>query len=356
MLDIACALELNISETIRLPSKPQPALTLLKTSGISKAFITARLVPRNWKWKNPQMNNADLLVAASDRLEKIFGYKIDENGIVANDDYFRIAASEARFKVPADADTSRVTAYAVYARHLASIVISATKNLVKKPIPQDPKDLRIALLREKPLTFENLLNGVWDLGIPVLPLCDPIRFHGVCWRINGKNIIVLKQSIQSESRWSFDLIHELVHASENPDSDFMNSIECDPTEQSRRESEEEVRANNIAGEVLLNGKAQELYQKVMSGSNNNVWQLSNKIKAIAKEEKVNVADLANHVAFRLKEEKFIDFWAMAAQLQPMKSSPFDIAKKVFFERLDLNSLSLEDKDLILQALDDIKLQ
>ena len=47
---------------------------------------------------------------------------------------------------------------------------------------------------------------------------------------------------------------------------------------------------------------------------------------------------------------------MAAQLQPMKSSPFDIAKKVFFERLDLNSLSLEDKDLILQALDDIKLQ
>ena len=59
------------------------------------------------------------------------------------------------------------------------------------------------------ITFEHTLRYVWSLGIPVLPLRDPGAFHGACWRIDGRNIIVLKQRTLSLARWLADLLHEV---------------------------------------------------------------------------------------------------------------------------------------------------
>jgi Zn-dependent peptidase ImmA (M78 family) len=311
-------------------------------------------VPTKLKWLNPDMDQAELLAAAACRLDKIFGCKIATDGTVANDDRFLLVASEGRFKIPADATANKVTAYAVYAKHLADIVARATVHLPIHAIPRDWKALRTALLGDAPMSFERLLNGAWDMGIPVLPLADPIRFHGVCWRINGRNVVVLKQPMSFESRWAFDLVHEIYHAGENPELDSMAAVQCDPMDEARRESDDEANANNMAGNVLLNGLAEELYQKIITAAGNK-WQLISVAQQVAKDADVNIGHLANYLAFRLNADSFIEWWGPAAKLQPETDPPFETAKKVFFERVNVASLSQEDRELLEQALSDPEL-
>lgn len=354
MIDIAHALELDISETIRLPAKHRPAFSALKDLGITKAFISARLVPTKFKWINPVMDQAELLAAAADRLDNIFGCKIATDGTVANDDRFLLAASEGRFKIPADATANKVTAYAVYAKHLAEIVARATTHLPIHIIPRDWKDLRKALVGNAPMSFEKLLNGAWDMGIPVLPLADPIRFHGVCWRIHSRNVVVLKQPMPFESRWAFDLVHEIYHAGESPELDSMSAVQCDPMDEARRESDDEANANNMAGNVLLNGQADELYKQIITAASNK-RQLISVAKQVAKNTGVNIGHLANYLAFRLNADSFIEWWGPAAMLQPETDPPFETARKVFFERMDFTGLSSVDRDLLEQALSDPEL-
>ncbi len=42
-------------------------------------------------------------------------------------------------------------------------------------------------------------------------------FHGACWRYEGRNAVVLKQTPKHEARWTFDLLHELFHAGQRPE-------------------------------------------------------------------------------------------------------------------------------------------
>ena len=42
-------------------------------------------------------------------------------------------------------------------------------------------------------------------------------FHGACWRYEGRNAVVLKQTPKHEARWAFDLLHELFHAGQRPE-------------------------------------------------------------------------------------------------------------------------------------------
>ena len=58
------------------------------------------------------------------------------------------------------------------------------------------------------LRFESLLRYCWDHGIVVVPLADRGQFHGACWLIGDRPVIVLKQRAGYDSRWTFDLAHE----------------------------------------------------------------------------------------------------------------------------------------------------
>lgn len=350
MVDIAHALDLNISEVIRLPSKPRTAFAALKELGIGKSFIKARLVPKKVKWRLDQPSDVDLLAAAAGRLERIFGCHIDTDGTVANDDRFAIAAGEARFKLPADAQSHRVNAYALYARHLAEIVAKGTAHLPRETITRDWKELRARLFGNDQPSLERLLAGAWDLGLAILPLSDPIRFHGVCWRIDGRNVIVIKQPMNYESRWAFDLVHEIYHAGERPELRSMECLDCDATDVGRRESEEEKCANEFAGNVLLNGQAEELFEAAIRLANNDIRRVKGATSSIASRAGVNQGYLANYIAHRLKTDRFIDWWGAAANLQINDSEPFDLAKRFLLNRLEVAFLPLDDADLLDQAL------
>lgn len=350
LVEIANALELDISECIRLPGRPKTVFAYLKELGLDKNFVSSRLASNDEFYRLGKMTDVDILAAANNRLISIFGIQVSGDNVTLLDNRIELAAAGGRFKLPADAKLNKVNAYSVYAKHLAMIVATAASRLPSKRVASTWRELRAALCGDDAPTFERLLQGTWELGIAVLPLRDPGRFHGVSWRFAGRNVIVLKQSTQYSSRWAFDLLHEICHAAEDAELDCHAESDLHATDQIRRESEAEKIANDLAGDVLLSGRADELYQLVMSGANSAPNRIKKSVETVALAQGVNVADLANYIAHRLKDT--IDWWGAAANLQPIDEDPIVHARRIMWERLDVTILPIEDRMLLEQAVGD----
>ena len=189
----------------------------------------------------------------------------------------------------------------------------------------------------------------WDLGIPVLPLNDPGAFHGACWRVNGRNVIVLKQRTRSLARWLFDLLHELRHAAENSDSPSHTVIEEPEMSDARINSDEEKEASWFAGEVSLGGNAEILAQLCARRAKNNIRRLKAVLPTVANENGVDVAVLANYMAFRLSLQGE-NWWGAATNLQPADEAPWAIARDILLQRADISALTGIDRELFMQAL------
>jgi transcriptional regulator with XRE-family HTH domain len=80
-------------------------------------------------------------------------------------------------------------------------------------VPADPRELRRELLGEDqgPVTLEMLLGWAWAHGILVIPLMGPGGFHAAVWSIEGRPVIVVKESRTLVAFWLFDIAHELGH-------------------------------------------------------------------------------------------------------------------------------------------------
>ena len=218
------------------------------------------------------------------------------------------AVGAGRFKIPAAASEQRFNAYTVYAHILSLLTLQATYKLKPRPIPTDADEVREEIISEfGAVTFENVLRYVWSHGIPVLPLRDAGGFHGACWRQEGRNIIVLKQTTKSVARWLFDLLHELWHTNEDPEDTELSIIEEPETALSRRESDEEQAASQFAGEVILEGKAEELVKLCLEQADSDVRRIKSTLPRVAKAHNVSVASLANYMAFRLSMSDY-NWW------------------------------------------------
>ena len=74
------------------------------------------------------------------------------------------------------------------------------------PIPTDAAAMRRRIRKSyKTVDLRSALHIAWDLGVVVLPLHDRGTFHGACWRYEGRNAVVLKQTSGHEARWLFDV-------------------------------------------------------------------------------------------------------------------------------------------------------
>ena len=149
------------------------------------------------------------------------------------------------------------------------------------------------------MTFESALKFVWSLGIPVLPLNDAGTFHGACWRLGGRNIIVLKQRTKSSAKWLNDLLHEYYHAAQNQDLEEHPVIEDNEMSPARRNSAEEQAASRFAGDVMLEGRAEELAEQCVAAAKNSVELLKSAVPRVAQKARVQTEALANYMAFCL---------------------------------------------------------
>jgi transcriptional regulator with XRE-family HTH domain/Zn-dependent peptidase ImmA (M78 family) len=343
LIKVAQALEVSVTERISFEREAKSNLSILSKMGIGIDFIKRRLCPGS------DDEPADMLSRSAEHLKRIWGIILRDDGSLNIDNMTFDGAQLARFKLPKNADSIRVKAYAQYAYTVADIVANADKSTPKKP-SKDWEAVRDDASTSGVLNLESLLRYSWGLGIPVIPLSDPIRFHGCCWRISGRNVVILKQSNREESRWMFDLLHELFHAADTESSQNFSAMAESAADPSRRESEDEKLANEFAGNVLLNGMADEYYAEVLAKSSRKIQYIKRNVQLVAQKHRVNVGVLANYTAFRLKNEFDADWWGAASNLQDGEKDAYTVAQSVFAENFDLSSLDEVDRHIVKHAV------
>jgi hypothetical protein len=255
-----------------------------------------------------------------------------------------------RFKVSTNAETKTLEVYTFYAHFLGLLLLKATDTLPVRPIPTDPHQVHREIVdRFGTVSFNSALLYCWDLGVPVLPLNDPGAFHGACWRVDHRNVIVLKQRTHSLARWLFDLLHELRHAAEEPSQPTFSVVESPDAGLDSDDNDAEREASWFAGEVCLGGRGDELASLCVERSSGHIERLKAVVPAVAADAGVDTASLANYMAFRLSVQGE-NWWGAAANLQPRDERPWSVARNVLLQRTNLSRLRGLDYTLFVQGL------
>lgn len=353
LVSIVEALDLKITEDVFLPKGSRTRnilLEKLKNAGLEKAFIEKRIAPRDIS----TFDFTAWVENTTQRLNSIFGWSKE---LLIGDAPLAIgrdASMVARFKMPAGANKQYASAYTQYAFFLANII---AKNFDKKitKVSSNAEITRKSILQTYGrLDFESILLYVIDLGIPVIPLNDSGAFHGATWRIKGRNVIVLKQKSTHDSKWSFDLLHELYHASQNPDLDEFSLVELSETSDERRYNPEEIEANEFAAQVLLGKQANHFVNKCLKTARGKIAWLKNAVTQVAEKEGLDCGVLAYQVANKLDNtshvgEKKINWWGAANNLQTNNCNPKIVCIDALMSNLSLDKLAPLERDLIEQA-------
>jgi hypothetical protein len=99
-----------------------------------------------------------------------------------------------------------------------------------------------------------------------------------------------------------------------PDLEEHPVVEESEMSEMRRKSPEELQASRFAGDVVLDGRAEELAEKCVEVARNSVERLKGAVPHVAKQAGVSVETLANYMAFRLSLQG-INWWGAATNLQ-----------------------------------------
>lgn len=353
--EVADALGLHLAEGVLLPSKDistQTFLTRTRELGLSDEFVIKRLVPPAFGKSHADPLTHVLQAAA--RIRRVFDIP---TSLLLSHESIRLSSpilAATRFKLPKRNNRTRIEAYTLYAHYLALLVLQCVRETDLRRIPEDPKEVYSQITADfGGITFGNCLQYVWSLGIPVLPLRDPGGFHAACWRVNGRNIIALKQSPAITARWIVDLLHELKHVSQHPeDPNFAIVEETDLADQDDDQDEAELDATDFGVDIALGGDAEAIAQQCVTASKGRVELLKSVVPSVARRNNVRTDVLANYLAFRLSEEN-TNWWGTAQSLQDTGEDAFAVARDLLLRNLNLAALNPIDSELLLQALGDV---
>lgn len=317
----------------------------LSQVGLDRKFITRILPPSLSSRIGKRDDSSELLsLQAAAHVGRIFGWRTDQ---VLGATPLTLEPIQVKFKVPKKANNLKVQAYSVYAHYIAILIAHATNHVKKKTIPTNPYKMREEILSSYPtISFRNLLDYVWKLGIPVIAL-DPVSFHSACFRDGDRSIIVLTQKTSSEARWMFNLLHELYHV-------ITGSEKIDFEEELRNpEDEEERLANQFAHAVLLGKNTDNLLKTCLKDCQvDEKWNLTflkKSVEKIAIKENIRVDVLANYIAFRLSSENISNWWGVSENLQkPLKDARITIRDSIL-EYADFSKLADPDLELLKQT-------
>lgn len=252
----------------------------------------------------------------------------------------RAPALAGRFKRPAGSGET-ASPYTVYACYLAQLVADCAIDVpAPTPPPGDPTQWHASQQQ----LLRGLLDQVNSHGMIVLPLADPGGFHGAVWRVRGRNIIVLKQNLRHESRWAFDLMHEVFHATEEPEASEFGHYESEIDE-----SDLEQHANHYAGQVLLGADVESLVDEAVDAAGGNIPNLKRAAGEVASRHQVHVGAFAQYLAWRLSLQG-LEWWATAHNLEPVGDDPYDLARDRLLSQIEIERLNPLDRSILLDAL------
>ena len=300
-------------------------LKQISRAGLDQKFVLNRVLPL-------RINGLDmdeplpplLLKEAISYLKAVFNWSSEL--IFGNEE---LSVSEEAFKVafykkPGNSNIHQVKAYSHYANFIAGLVLQRTGILNQKEYPGDIEEF-ISLFNGGTIDFESCLAKVWDLGICVLPLRDKGVFHGASWNINGRHIIILKQTSGSHAKWLFDLLHELYHVFAHLDEQNTSVIETEEISHDASGSVlEEQEANSFAHQVLFGDRTESLVAAALSAAKNRIENLKDAVLSVSKRERLGADVFANYMAYRLSLQND-NWWGTANSLQITDPDPYEIA-------------------------------
>lgn len=350
---MGCSLQ-DLSQVHKTSTSLESLLSHLELTGIKREWVLKKIIPDRLLEQLELSKQTDsinsYLNEAANYISRIF--KWSPESILGADPLSLDSAivQAARFKTQGRTHEVQATAYAMYAHFLALLVVEATNDLPIFPLPKSAHEVRENFIgKGKLLTFEGLVRYVWSLGVPVIPLQDSGGFHGACWKIDGRHVIVLKQVTSFQARWLYDLAHELGHVILHLLNERDMVIEAEEIAPFQN-SDEEKEANKFSNELLFAGRAEELTQKSVSKARHDMKKLKGAVYEIASTEQVSPDTLANYIAYRLSKSDKINWWGTAKNLQITEPSPFEIAQQVFYEHVNMERLNAMDRELVERAL------
>lgn len=263
-----------------------------------------------------------------------------------------LAAAVPGFKLPINAASTTVAAYASYARAIASVVAASTRT-GEAMLPSSPDDIQADLAGPLGIGFRELVEYAWNHGVAVVPLRDGGTFHAAFWDVDGTGVVVLKQGTRTADRWAFDLAHELCHAADHVSGrrPLPDGLIDDETVSGWAKDPQEQRANRFAGRALLGTHADDLASEAAKRAGGRADRLKRAVSDVARERGVAVGALANYIAFRVGQEG-LNWWGAATNLQESGEDPWAIARDALLARVDFGALDDESRELLTQALAD----
>jgi Zn-dependent peptidase ImmA (M78 family) len=239
----------------------------------------------------------------------------------------------------------------MYAHKIALLAEQAAERPSYRCPPDDPHTMA-AEIRERygDLGFESVVRYCWGQGIVVVPLFDRGQFHGACWLVGGNPVVVLKQRLDFDARWAFDLGHELCHVVQHLRLETPAIVEFEEIGRAGELEDEEVEASDFAGELLL-GDPDAIAQKVVSAAGGATERLRSAVPRVAAREGVDVGVLANYMAYRIStEQRNQAVWGVANNLQSGGAGASETARRVLKEHLNWDRLTDDDAAVLNGAL------
>ncbi len=354
---IADALSIEVHEELFVPNRKLNFKQFLKNLvkvGIPEELTLRRLLPphlaETLEGSPDSGTEFRVTFQAATLLSRIFSIQVSEllKPIIPPLDVRLVAST--RFKLPSRINPSVVDAYTVYAHYLAACLVSCIKDEAFPELPTDWHEFHQAVTGpDSPITFSKVLSLAWDSGFLVLPLRYSGAFHGAVWQIKGRYVIVIKQTTPLESRWLYDLLHELGHVVLGHVTESQALVEDKPISIENADSAEEDASNEWAENVLFDGESDEVEQACVSACEGRMQQLKAVIPEVARRYNINAGSLSNHMANRLRMQGE-NWWGTAQNLQKDGVDPFGQARDVLLQRLNLNHLSSLDRELMMRAL------
>jgi transcriptional regulator with XRE-family HTH domain len=357
---ILAAMGYGLADLVTTPREPTSVASVMKrlgTIGIDRDLVVRRLLPRRLRDRIAgrgrliESDDESLAAQVAAAVGSVFGWSAAAilHGEPLSLDH--VLPQSVHFKMATGTNKARADAYTAYAHTLARIVHDAARLPDVLPVPGDPDTLRAEVSeRYGTFTIEALLRYAWDHGIPVIPLRDPGAFHGACWLVGGRPVVVLKQVTGAQARWMFDLLHELKHVASHLDDEhpaFVEDEEISPNAPPGKERE----ASRFAGAAILENRAEELAQRCIDEARGEMERLKRAVQRVGEAEHVPVDALANYIAFRLARYKQ-NWWGAANNLQVTDPPAWAIARDLLLEHVDMERIDPQGRGLLRRALTD----
>jgi len=354
--DVMARLGVEIREEIFLPSKNLRAeafLDYLERIGLPNEFFLNHIVsaPDAAKFRKDKLRAGlrEIITAAS-RIARVFKADVHDLLQMRPVQLLSGPTPAARFKLISRRKPELVNPYVVYAHYIAGLVERCTVDAKANDLPSSFHEFHAVLTkRNEPMTFAHAVEFLWDHGVVILPLREVGLFHGAVWKIRNRPVIILKQSTLLESRWLYDLLHELAHLLKGHVTDDVAVIEEQPISPDVDDPQEDE-ANDWAEDVIFDGNSEAIEAACAKECGSNLRLLKQVVPTVAARFNVNCGALANYMAYRLASEGK-DWWGAAHNLQqPTTDKPFETARALLVRRADFNRLNQVDRDLLMRAL------